>query len=145
MSNWNGLVPRSLCEALESQVIADAYPGISWQTAGVSGTTIVVTIPVTPQHRRTRRIGVAEDLARLSTEQLRQLIGLYFPEPADPRSLLSIITDRCGHLWRFWWQERRDPLDTEGNQLAEQSWQELQAALSGLQSVLSDILPEETS
>jgi hypothetical protein len=106
---------------------------------------IAVTIPVTAHYTRTRMIGAAQELARLSTEQLRQLIGLYFPEPADPRSLLAIIADRSGHLWRFWWQERRDPLDTQGNRLAEQSWQDLQASLTTLQSVLDEILPEEAN
>jgi len=135
------LVPRSLCEALDSQVIAEAFPGLRWEAR--PDFLITVTIPVTPQHSRMRVVGAAQELARLSTEQLRQLIGLYFAEPADPRSLLAIITDRVGHLGRHWWWAKRDPLDTEGNQAYQQSYQDLQAAIKALQSVLADILSEE--
>lgn len=141
MNDWKGLVPRALQEALSSLVISEAFPHLTWSTGSDLAVTIAVTIPVTPQHKRTRVIGVAEDLARLSPEQLRQLIGFYFPEPTDPRSLLALVSDRAGQLWRLW-QEHYNTHSLLANKTAERTWSELQAALKSLHSALDELVPE---
>lgn len=134
--------PRALRESLRSQVIAEAYPRLTWCTDGMSGM-LKVSIPVTPQHSRTHVIGAPDELARLSVRQLRDLIGFYFPEPADQRSLVAIIADRVSRIQRFDWTTVRSHLDRDAQDRADRDWQDLQQAIDTLQRVLDDLLPKE--